>query len=112
MADLEEKKQKSITTADFVFQHGDQDEAAKFKTDIKEKAERVKLIFKYMSTEEAKKITVYSDTDFAGCRRTRKSTTGLAVFFGAHLLQFGLNCRKPSRSHRAKLNCPRKWEAL
>ena len=32
------------------------------------------------------KIVVKSDSDHAGCPKSRKSTTGIAVFFGQHLL--------------------------
>ena len=50
------------------------------------KAQRVKLIFKYASTKEAKRITVYSDTDFAGCREKRKSTRAGVLMLGQHAL--------------------------
>jgi len=51
------------------------------------KAQRVKLIFRYLTAEEAEKITVHSDTDFAGCRKTRKSTSGGVLMIGSHLIK-------------------------
>ena len=30
------------------------------------------------------RIEVFSDSDFAGCRRTRKSTSGVAIMMGKH----------------------------
>ena len=32
-------------------------------------------------------IDVYSDTDWSGCPRTRESTSGGCVMFGAHVIQ-------------------------
>ena len=51
------------------------------------KAQRVKLFLRYLTAEEAMRITVYSDTDFAGCRKTRKSTSGGALMLGSHLIK-------------------------
>jgi hypothetical protein len=51
------------------------------------RAQRVKLMLRYMTLEEAKKLTVYSDTDFAGCRRTRKSTSGGVLMLGSHTIK-------------------------
>ena len=34
------------------------------------------------------KLDVYSDTDWAGRARTRKSTSGGIVYHGAHVLKF------------------------
>ena len=39
-------------------------------------------------------ICALSDSDWAGCRVSRKSTTGFAVFIGSHLLQFGSKMQK------------------
>ena len=51
------------------------------------KAQRVKLFFRYLTEEEAKEITVHSDTDFAGCRKTRKSTSGGVLMISSHLIK-------------------------
>jgi hypothetical protein len=51
------------------------------------RAQRVKLMFRYISSEEAKKVTVHSDTDFAGCRKTRKSTSGGVLMISSHLIK-------------------------
>ena len=37
--------------------------------------------------QRAESVDVYTDTDWAGCPRTRKSTSGGAVMFGAHTVQ-------------------------
>ena len=46
---------------------------------------RVKIWFKYQ--EEPGSLCTRSDTDWAGCRRTRRSTTGGYVSHGGHLLK-------------------------
>jgi len=33
------------------------------------------------------KVAVWSDTDFAGCRNERKSTSGGVIMFGGHCLK-------------------------
>ena len=32
------------------------------------------------------RLDVYSDSDFVGCRRTRKSTSGVAIMMGKHCI--------------------------
>ena len=48
---------------------------------------RVKVWFRYQTPEEAASIIVFSDTDFAGCRETRKSTSGGVMMLGSHLVK-------------------------
>ena len=45
-----------------------------------------RLIFRY-PWQEATQVDVYSDTDWAGCLRTRKSTSGGVVLLGGHLIK-------------------------
>ena len=45
-----------------------------------------RLVYKY-PWQEATRIDVYGDTDWAGCPRTRKSTSGGAVMIGAHTIR-------------------------
>ena len=47
---------------------------------------RQRLVFK-MPWQEADMVDVYSDTDWAGCARTRKSTSGGCVMLGRHLIK-------------------------
>jgi hypothetical protein len=47
----------------------------------------VKLLFRWQSEEEARDITVFVDSDWAGCRRTRRSTSGGAIMIGGHCLR-------------------------
>ena len=46
---------------------------------------RVRVWYHYQ--EEAQAIVTHSDTDWAGCRRTRRSTTGGYTSYGTHLLK-------------------------
>ena len=45
----------------------------------------MKVFFKYQ--EEVKKINVWVDTDYAGCRKTRKSTSGGLLMLGEHVVK-------------------------
>ena len=45
----------------------------------------MKVLFKYQ--EEVKKVHVWVDTDYAGCRKTRKSTSGGILMFGEHVVK-------------------------
>ena len=45
-----------------------------------------RLIFKY-KWQSASVIDVYSDTDWAGCPKTRKSTSGGCIMLGTHLIK-------------------------
>ena len=41
----------------------------------------------YAYQEKPKELTVWTDTDYAGCKRTRKSTSGGVVLWGSHLIK-------------------------
>ena len=45
-----------------------------------------RLVYKY-PWQEAAGIDVYSDTDWSGCPRTRRSTSGGCVMFGKHVIR-------------------------
>jgi hypothetical protein len=45
-----------------------------------------RLVYKYVF-QEASKIDCYSDTDWAGCPRTRRSTSGGCLMLGKHLIK-------------------------
>ena len=45
------------------------------------------MVLKYVRQELPEKLKVYTDTDFAGCRRTRRSTSGGVVMLGSHCLK-------------------------
>ena len=49
--------------------------------------EEVTFEYKWQSEEEATKIRGYTDSDWAGCRKTRKSTSGGAIMLGMHCLR-------------------------
>ena len=46
----------------------------------------MRLVYKY-PWQEAAGIDVYSDTDWSGCPRTRRSTSGGCVMFGKHVIR-------------------------
>ena len=48
---------------------------------------RKAVIFQYEWQDEGKLMTLYTDSDRAGCRRTRKSTSGGAVLIGTHCVK-------------------------
>ena len=43
--------------------------------------------FEWQSEDEGKKLKGYSDSDWAGCRKSRKSTSGGAIMLGKHCLK-------------------------
>ena len=49
---------------------------------------------KFNYQDRVSKISVWSDTDYAGCRETRKSTSGGLVQFGEHMLKFWSSTQK------------------
>ena len=46
-----------------------------------------RLILEYPWQEASSEMQTYSDSDYAGCVRTRKSTTGGCMMIGRHLLK-------------------------
>ena len=47
-----------------------------------------RLVWTYAwCTDDCNKLHAYSDTDFAGCRRTRRSTSGGAIMRGNHCVK-------------------------
>ena len=45
-----------------------------------------RLVFSF-NFQEASSLEVYTDTDWAGCPRTRKSTSGGCLMIGGHMTQ-------------------------
>ncbi len=52
---------------------------------LKEDRRRVVIEYKYQKLPE--RVIAWSDTDFAGCRRTRRSISGGVVMFGKHCIK-------------------------
>ena len=46
-----------------------------------------RLIYKYPFQDQVEACDVYADTDYAGCLRTRKSTSGGCIVMGGHLIK-------------------------
>ena len=46
-----------------------------------------RLVWNFMMQDEQDTIDVYSDSDWAGCRRSRKSTSGGTIMCGSHCLK-------------------------
>ena len=49
--------------------------------------DKTREVMLYGYQEKRSYIDAWVDTDFAGCRRTRKSTSGGVILFGSHLLK-------------------------
>ena len=47
----------------------------------------VKVLYEWQGEEEAKQITVFVDSDWAGCKATRRSTSGGVIKVGRHVLR-------------------------
>ncbi len=47
----------------------------------------VSLLYEWQSEEEASQVMVYVDSDWAGCRSTRRSTSGGVMTVGKHVLR-------------------------
>ena len=56
----------------------------------------VEAIFKFPWQDEGQSLVVFSDSDWAGCRRTRKSTSGGAVMLGEHCLKTWSSTQGPT----------------
>ena len=46
-----------------------------------------RMVHSYRWQDEPSSLTVYSDSDWAGCRESRKSTSGACFFHGQHLIK-------------------------
>ena len=53
-----------------------------------------RYVCKYDYQDEIKKIDVWIDTDYAGCRETRKSTSGGVIQLGKHTIRAWSNTQK------------------
>ena len=49
--------------------------------------DKTRMVLKFEYQDNQKKIDVWTDTDFAGCKRTRKSTSGGIARVGNHLIK-------------------------
>ena len=49
--------------------------------------DKVRVVTKYKYQETANILTLWVDTDYAGCTKTRKSTSGGVVLLGSHHLK-------------------------
>ena len=52
---------------------------------------RTRVTIKFNYQKEVKEATVWTDTDFAGCRKTRKSTSGGVAMLGNHMIKSWCN---------------------
>ena len=64
-----------------------QDSYLKLKRVVRYLAGRPRLVWKFDYQNTTQIIDVYVDTDFAGCFKTRRSTSGGAAARGGHLLK-------------------------
>ena len=66
-----------------------------------------RLVFTY-GWQSAERIEAYSDTDWAGCARTRKSTSGGCLMLGSHLIKSWSSTQGPLALRR-RLPAHRPW---
>eukprot|EP00959_Pyramimonas_sp_CCMP1952_P182985 3826483-Pyramimonas_sp.AAC.1 len=52
---------------------------------------RPRIVQRFIQQDEPDVITVACDSDHAGCVLTMRSTTGVALYHGAHLLKATVN---------------------
>jgi hypothetical protein len=57
--------------------------------------ERDAVVWKFSWQEEAPEFLIFSHSDWAGCRRTRRSTSGGVVFVGEHCLKTWSSTQAP-----------------
>ena len=55
---------------------------------------RERYVCKFDYQEKVNEIVVWTDTDYAGCRETRKSTTGGVTQIGSHTIKFWSSTQK------------------
>ena len=48
---------------------------------------RTRVVIKFYYQKEVKDLVIWTDTDFAGCRRTRKSISGEMAIVGNHFVK-------------------------
>ena len=58
---------------------------------------QVELKYEWQEESEAKQITVYVDSDWAGCKKTRRSTTGGVMKVGRHVMRTWSSTQKRSQ---------------
>ena len=58
---------------------------------------QVKFLYEWQSEQEAREITVIVDSDWAGCKETRKSTSGGVLKVGRHVVRT-LSSTQPTRA--------------
>ena len=49
--------------------------------------QRLAVVYRFEWQDEGHAITLYTDSDWAGCRRTRKSTSGGVIMIGRHCIK-------------------------
>ena len=74
----------------------DEDAWGKLKRLARYLAGESRVVYEYHRQQTPSEIVVWSDTDFAGCKETRKSTNGGAIMLGGH-------CVKAWSSTQAKI---------
>ena len=52
---------------------------------------RLRLVYEYWPQRFQKELTVFCDSDDAGCSITRRSTTGLVILWGRHCIMHSSN---------------------
>ncbi len=63
------------------------------------------VVWRFGWQREALPIAVFADSDWAGCRRTRKSTSGGAIVVGSHCLRTWSSTQPPIALSSAEAEC-------
>ena len=57
--------------------------------------QRHALVYRFEWQEDGHAITLYTDSDWAGCRRARKSTSGGVIMIGRHCIKSWSSTQRP-----------------
>ena len=68
------------------FAHPTSKSVERLKRAVRYLCHKPRVVYRYDFQDPVDSLTAYVDTDFAGCLETRRSTSGGAIFQGAHLL--------------------------
>ena len=54
-----------------------------------------RVVFQYFWQDEGPPMMLFADSDWAGCRKTRKSTSGGAIMIGGHCIKVWSHTQGP-----------------
>ena len=63
------------------------------------------VVFRYEWQDKNRPMTLFTDSDWAGCRKTRKSTSGGAIMIGTHCVKAWSSTQGPIALSSAEAEC-------